>query len=89
MTSSKLFNPLAAGIPSATDPYDRERVRDFISHACILSTESFYNVVAVLAQDPKATTVLSGPMWNAYGRDLKEGARGIAVNTIGGPLGLV
>ncbi len=89
MTSAILFKSLADNFPCPTDPRDSERVRDFIAHACIISTEAFYNTIAILAQDLSATAPLASGIWRGKGRYLKHGARALAVNDLCGPIRIV
>ncbi|WP_426721880.1 hypothetical protein [Corynebacterium auriscanis] len=89
MTSASLFKSLADNIPCATDPRDSERVRDFIAHACVISTEGFYNTIAILSQDLGATAPLALGVWRSKGRYLRDGAQALAVNDLCGPIRIV
>lgn len=89
MTSAILFESLIDSIPSPTDPRERERVRDFIAHACVISTEAFFNTVAILAQDLGATAPLPLGIWRSKGRHLKSDAQALAVNDLRGPIRIV
>lgn len=88
MTSVKLFDTLSDGLPSMTDPKDTERVRDFITHLSVMSTQSFYNSVVALVQDPHATTPLPRYAWERLGRKVIDNAPAIGLNFVGGPIGL-
>ena len=89
MTSSHLFETLSHEIPSATDPQQADSFRQFVSNACIFATQSFYNVVVILVQNPGATAALSKEDWEAIGRTPQPGARPLIVSQIKGPTSVV
>ncbi|WP_312096590.1 hypothetical protein [Corynebacterium dentalis] len=89
MTSSHLFETLSHEIPSANDPQQADAFRRFVSNACIFTTQSFYNVVLILVQNPQATAALSKENWEAIGRTPQSGARPLIISQIKGPTSVV
>ncbi|RAV31310.1 hypothetical protein DLJ54_09040 [Corynebacterium heidelbergense] len=89
MVSSHSFVSLGDTIPNLDSPSGAQQVRDFISHLCVMNTQSFYNAAMVLAQDPEATAALPQGGWRSLGFELLPGARRLAVMCRCGPAGIV